>query len=317
MRFGNFEGMNQKPLGEGDEKKVFINPEDEGRVIAVTKKEAGKDTPRQLKGRYYLTKIAHMLLPQHVPDIYQAGESQSGVQTVDAERIAHTQGHALLQEARQLGEGEESAHQQIIKEMDGAMTKVDMELERIGLSFNIDANVGNYTKDEAGNVYYLETFKPWQVDVANPKELEVLFDEEEMRIAIDGMADQEAKAECMNHLERLLALLEEERQELREQPEAISIECGPHVQELEATLEPFLKEDVLAVLHTIQTEDDAIKSKERADAKKVLLVAFNKLKFLQNETNITTEEYARLQAKYKTLDRAIGVGNRGVIDHTR
>ena len=77
MRFGRFESAGHAPLGEGVEKKVYENPANEDRVIAEVKKDdEGKErySVRQLKGSYYLTKIAHLLLPKRVPDIYQAGQ---------------------------------------------------------------------------------------------------------------------------------------------------------------------------------------------------------------------------------------------------
>ncbi|TRZ80014.1 hypothetical protein D4R86_05055 [bacterium] len=217
MRLNKFESAGISPLGEGEQKKTFINPEDERKIISETRESAEKDTPRQLKGRYYLTKIAHLLLPKNIPDIYQAGESRNETQTVDTERISHTLGHTFLQEERRSGADEGFARKQMIEEMGAGMGEVDLELERIGLGFNIDSNVGNYTKDEAGNVYYLETFKPWQADPVNPKELEVLFDEDELRGAIEDISDQETKEKCTHYLERLLALLEEEKQELQEE----------------------------------------------------------------------------------------------------
>lgn len=219
MRLNSFESAGRKFLGEGNEKKVFINPEDENRVISEIKEGSEKDTPRELKGRYYLTKIIHLLLPKNIPDVHQVEESSSGKQTIDTSRISHTKEHSLLQEMRQPGsgseEGFESAKKMIVDDMGAEMHELDLKLEQIGLGFNIDPFVGNYTKDEAGNVHYLETFKPWQVDVVNKKDLEVLFNEESLRSAIEEISDPGTKEVCLQYLERLLTLLAEERQELQ------------------------------------------------------------------------------------------------------
>ena len=220
MRF-KFEAENSEPLGEGVERKTFINPEDSEKVISMKKEGVEKDTPRQLKGRYYLTKIVHLLFPNHIPDIFQVRESEDGVQTIDRERIGHTPGHKLLQEMRLSGGDEESVGKQLADELQEAgrgRWEVDLALSDIGLGFNIDENLGNYTKDDKGDVYYLETFNPWQADV-EPGQLEALFGEEELREAIDGITDQEVKELCIHYLERLLILFEEEKKRVQESPE--------------------------------------------------------------------------------------------------
>ena len=215
MRFSSFESQGKEPLGEGDEKKTFVNPENEDRIISELKESAEKDTLRQLKGRYYLTKIAHLLLPKQVPDIHQVRESQSGKQEIDSERISHSEEHTFLQEQRRAGAGEESAREQIVENIGDGIGEIDQELERIGLGFNIDPNVGNYSKDQEGNVYYLETFKPWQPDVVDVDDLEVLFDEEALRESIEELSDEQTKEKCRQYLERLLQLLEEEREDTK------------------------------------------------------------------------------------------------------
>lgn len=305
-----------KPLGEGTEKEVFVNPEDKEKVISEMKESEDKDTPRQLKGRYYLTKIAHLLLPKNIPDISQVGESVGGKQTIDAERISHTPGHELLQESKSRKD-EESAMKKITEEMGTGMGELDSELERIGLGFNIDSNVGNYTKDKEGNVYYLESLKPWEVDSINQKVLEVLFDEKELRKAIDGIPDQETKEICAQYLERLLALLEEEKQELKKYHESGLIDCGPQIKQLEEVIAPFMTENTLFALREIKTEEEALNNEERGSAKKALNPILSQLRNLKEKTNITDEEYAKLYEKYKTLSRAVGIINSGAVDHSR
>ena len=319
MKFGRFESAGLKPLGSGDQKNVFVDPGNEKRVVSEIKKEAEKDTPRQLKGRYYLTKIAHLLLPENIPDIYQAGESHEGGQNVYAERISHTAGHALIQKARQEGGDEAAALKISVKELGRGAWDLDLELERIGLGFNVDdKNIANYTKNEKGSVYYLETFKPWRVDDFDKNELKVLFEEEDMRDAIDGLSDQETKEKCLKYLERILELMTEEEKELRERREASLQECGPYVEELEGILAPLLTAESLTLLHSIETEEEAMASLERTFARKARVPILKKLQFLEEKTtNVTDEQCADLRQKYKILDRAIGTVNGGKVDHTR
>lgn len=319
MRLEKFESEGLEPIGEGEQKKAFINPDDESRIISEVKEETEiqKDTPRQLKGRYYLTKIAHLLLPKNIPDIYQAGESVDGKQVVDTERISHTPEHAHLQDVRKSGGDEEMAGEQVVEEMGKEMRELDEKLEDIGLGFNIDENIGNYTKSETGDVYYLETFKPWEFNPDNPKDFEVLFDEEAMREFILGISDQSVKEKCTQYLDRLLVLLGEEKQELQEHNETSRIECGPHVEELEAMFTPFMSENFLTTLHNIETREEAFGSEERKSANKALAPILSQLKVLINETNITDEKYNELYEKFKIINRSVGTINRGIVDHSR
>lgn len=317
MRLNKFESVGVKPLGEGTEKKVFVNPENEGKIISEKKELVEKDTHRQLKGRYYLTKIAHFLLPQNIPDISQVGESIEGKKTADAERISHTPGHALLQKSKSRKDDWEIARKWIIAEMGKGMGELDLELERIGLGFNVDSSLGNYTKDEKGNVYYLESFKPWEIDSGRQKVLEVLFDEKQLRKAIDSIPDQEKKEICSQYLERLLVLLEEENQELRKNKEVNLADFAPNIKEIEATLSPFMSEEILAALYATTTDEEAMASKEREAAKKALIFILPQLKIIKEKTNISNEEYDVLYGKYKNLSRAVGIINGSVVDHNR
>lgn len=121
-------------------------------------------------------------------------------------------------------------------------------------------------------------------------------------------------------MERLLVLLEEEKKntkELEENRIASLLECRPDIERLEQLFDSVLTEDNLIYLNSIKTMAEALSDEGRAMAKNVRTMAFNRLKFLQEKTNITDEEYKRLYEKYKTLDRAVGTINAGVVDHTR
>ncbi len=102
MRLESFASDGITPIGQGEQKKVFVDPKNEKRIIAEIKKATSveKYSPRQLKGAFYLTKIIHNILPKNIPNIYQVSTTTEGTQTIDRERVAHTSGHAALQEAQ-------------------------------------------------------------------------------------------------------------------------------------------------------------------------------------------------------------------------
>ncbi len=319
MRLEQFQSAGQKPLGEGEDRKVFVDPKREGRVIVENKDQAEYETTLQLKGRYYLTKIVHHLLPDEIPDIHQVGEAKAkdgGKQTIDRERVTHSTGQEALQQARHEGKDEEEARQELIAEMGEEMGDLDMKLSKLGLGFNIDSNVGNYTRNASGKVNYLESFKPWQTDVVDPKELEVLFDEAALREAIDNIPDEKTKNECLSYLDRLLDLLEEERKGLQEQKEPERPDCRERVEAFETKYAPYFSEETLAHLNAITSVSEALADIKRKSVKIVLGEILTELQAMKSETNIADEEYKQLYAKRNALMRAFGTLRNGAIDRS-
>jgi len=257
----------------------------------------------------------HWLLPENIPNIYQVGESVDGRQTADAERIAHSPGHEALQAARRDSEDEESANQQAFEEMKEGMSELDTALSDLGLGFGLDQDLRNYSISEAGNLNYLETFKPWEFGVVDPTEVDALFGEDELREAIEAVEDAGVKAKCSQYLDRLLVLIEEEKNELRANHESSRVESDPQV-ELEQMLGPFLEGQFLANLHALQTVEEAFASEERKSVKPILIAAKKMLHTL-GETGSSQEEYNRLSDKVSLLARAYGIPSLGRIDHTK
>jgi len=339
MRFGNFESAGQKPLGEGKTKEVFVNPDDETKIISVVKEEDGepltelkeyqgrmvsvmpeakeKDTPRQLKGRFYLTKIAHTLLPDNIPDIYQVMESADGQQTIDSQRISHTPEQANLQKTIQTGEAVESAEGKVFADLSEEINQLEEDFVRIGIHFDDNADAGNYTKNEAGNAYYLHTFQPWETSLSNPKEIELTFDEKELRDAIENLPDNTDKNKTLAKLDRLLVLFDEEKQELQKSQAESLNEQDPRVHAFESQLSIYTTEEYLELLKSIQTEEEAYSSQERKDAVGAMKTIYKNMDPLLTDGLITEEKYSELYKKVSILTKAIGKINRGLVDHSR
>ena len=68
------------------------------------------------------------------------------------------------------------------------------------------------------------------------------------------------------------------------------VEFGPHVEEFEELLIPLLKEEILGVLNAIETEEEALNSKERESAKKALIPIVDKIKFLDRSRHVKRKE---------------------------
>ena len=97
------------------------------------------------------------------------------------------------------------------------------------------------------------------------------------------------------------------------------VECGPMIIELEARIEKFEAAHDLAAMHAIKnlTSEEAPNYPDRESAKEDLKPIVVLLNSLEDETNITKEKLDELKGKYRKLSQAVGMINRGILDHTR
>lgn len=313
MRFGEFKPGPAKPIGEGKEKKIFVNPQNPERVIAEIKKPKEAEfkmdapidySPRQLKGAFYLTKIAHLLLPKNVPEIHQAGESVEGQQTIDSERVT--------------GSAEDTSYTEI--------DKIEEKFERIGLRLLIDEAGGmdNYSKDEDGNIKYLKTLVPWEVSKMGARhQVELLFDENDLTKAIKKLKDSKtgpvrgANEEAASYLERIKELYDEEVQAYAESDQENLKDSEEGIKEVEALFEAYPQNHNMEFLISITDLDVALVNEERIAAKADLMAAWDHMQRLQQETKISQAQYNELDKKFKELRRVVlGVARGKVIDHS-
>jgi hypothetical protein len=315
MRIEKFESENLEPIGQGEENKVFVDPSNESHVIVERKDEAERDSFRQLRGRFYLTKIVHALMPNNIPDIYQTTETATGQQTIDRERVSHSEEQAELQTARKSGADEEAIADSMNAKMGKEMSDLTLKLSDIGLGFNIDENVGNYTQDESGNMYYLETFNPWQSDLSRPEGIEVLFNQETLKKAIDEISDPQTREQCLGYLKRLETLIEEEKTNNKAE---VGVENGgPELSKLKAAFTLFELQHPLDELMAIKSADDADKSELRKSARAAVGLLLKELDALSRQRFLTPDQYRELDDRYRKISRAIGIINGASVDHTR
>lgn len=106
--------------------------------------------------------------------------------------------------------------------------------------------------------------------------------------------------------------------EAAETPEA-KLECEPEVAKFKEMVAAFEAEHSLEELHAITdlTPEDAPKHPLREPARVAIIPIVTQLNKLKEETNITPERYEEMRAEYKRLSRAIGMINKGKVDHTR
>ncbi|MEZ4211142.1 MAG: hypothetical protein R3B39_02545 [Candidatus Paceibacterota bacterium] len=321
MRLGNFEMVGKKPLGSGAERDVFVNPENEEKVLSIFKSLPGERiaSPNKIKGSYYLTKIAHILLPKNIPDISQAEISKDGKEVFNRQRISHTKGHEMLQKARQKGEDESAGLELMQEEMEDEINDVTDKLAEIGFAFNLDENIGNYTKDEKGNIYYLETFIPWGSNPENPTELELFFEKEDLIEAIEKLPERDKKI-CKSYLSRLMELFEEDKEKSLERSDTremyIKAPAMETLSELENVLYYFENKHDINLLMNIKTFEEAVNSFQRQAAKKDFSAIFKLIHDKKLTETIPEEKFNKLRERYLIIERAIGTVNGDYLDHS-
>lgn len=201
-------------IGIGGEKIVFAHPENPELVVAEFRKTASSFSPQQLKGRYYLTKIMHLLFPDAIPDIYLAAKGKQAY--LIAQRVAHNAEHAAVQKVDTLARRRQKLPPDAIGQADRALTKMKKnpkitalrrELQASGV--NIDLNAFNYTTTPEGKVMYLDnSFMPWSI-IGHKVELAFKLDKLNQLI---NKLPQAARTKALNYLNRCLQLFEEEKQ---------------------------------------------------------------------------------------------------------
>jgi len=125
--------------------------------------------------------------------------------------------------------------------------------------------------------------------------------------------------------------LQEEREEaewlaewLADHPESVIAsedrrESGPEIAELEQMFASFEWSHQVARLYEIRhlTRDEASRHPIREPARVALIPIIEKLTVLKKETNISSKAYEELEAKCKYFSNAVGMINKGQVDHHR
>jgi len=210
-----------KRMGRGAEKNVYNDPGNEKRVIAeIRNSDERIRTPRQVKARFYLTKILHLLYPTFIPDIHAAisGETDTlsmGKKTLDAEHLELNRlrekvvaGHPTREEEtryrEQLRKGEHKLS------WDDAFMDYFQEIESLGVNF--DPSPVNFGHDENSHLVYVDnSFEPWTI--FSDGNIKKRFSAEKIREKINGLGGAK-KDTAMSYLARLETLYEEDMKEL-------------------------------------------------------------------------------------------------------
>lgn len=178
-----------KKIGEGWEKTVYRHKHDKERVVGVFDKEHVTETICQIKSRFYLTKIFHILYPDNFPNLHLSA-SNPHIVVVD-----YVKGDAMAE-----------------KDILQALALETEVRNRTGVS--MDLHRENFKKDEVGNWVYVDTLSAYHIIRFREKwQMHERFNEESLRYAISFLPEEEKK-KALFYLSRLNKLVEEEKKEL-------------------------------------------------------------------------------------------------------
>lgn len=202
------------PLGEGIERRVYpdMHHPDRVRKIALPWIEGEESIPF-IKGRYYLTKILHILFPDHIPDVYASWKGKENViiaQRIELDAI-HRRYDELLRDTNRTSRDEsildQRANERRVwfkneKETQAWVT----ELKKLGINF--DDNPQNFAHNIANRnkTVYVDSFEPW---IRGDLSLRKNYHFRSLRRVIDELPSPK-KEQARNYLYRLEQLFLEE-----------------------------------------------------------------------------------------------------------
>lgn len=215
-------------IGAGQEKQIFEHPTDPAKVVARFResRESKRQTPSQMRGRYYLSKVLHLIFPKFVPNMHCSGLSESGevfvseYRTLDAEHIRHNDlrmrvlEETVDKEERAKLEEEELAirsERKAAQAGDVELQELKGELKSLGVFF--DSSSSNYGHDEDGDPVYVDnTFVPWIEGTRSG--MFRMYNPEKLAVAIESIDDDDRRDQARRHFERLEALYKETKDSL-------------------------------------------------------------------------------------------------------
>lgn len=317
MRLERFTPGEQTPIGVGKTKEVYVHPQDQEQIVAIQRAGEGieRNTPRKLKGMFYMTKLAHLLLPEHVPDVHQAGETVDGQQTIDRERAPLTKDQLSYQKQLAAGKEPRSAR---TNEIWGEKGPFEEEVARLGIDIRRTPEWSNYSKDSQGTLLYLSEFRPWEYTYEEPGQIELAYDEEALQTAIDQIPDVAVRTQCATYLKRVRTLFAEEQKEMNEKRAQGLLEEQAPLQMIDALLVPLEAKEHLAALFAIETEKDALSNPLRIRTMIDRKIIAEQMNTLRKHSYISKSRLAELERRYEVLKLATGSisANSPLVDHT-
>lgn len=171
---------NLKPIGKihsGAEKSVYENPNNPEQAIGIFHKREAQSTELVI-GRFYLTKILHLLFPKNIPDMHL---TSSDPQAIIVDKVGNDD-KSVTYEHRDTSE----------------LRGVSSKIESAGIK-NLDDYWFNFKFNKDGDIAYVDSFLPWRTEVGRSVRE---YDTERLENAIQNLDDDKREL-AMTYLKRL------------------------------------------------------------------------------------------------------------------
>ena len=201
-----------RAFGVGDEKIVYEDPSNPERVVSFRKEGTVERelSPGEVKARFYLTKIMHLLFPEHIPDI---SVSASSPDFIKRKKIKFDSGHDAIRRVRLLREEGKEPSEELAQTARLAREKIKSDeaciqfIERMEiLGVDVDQAAQNFGYDTTGHVIYVEEFNALRMTAGGPRPW---FDGDKIERAIENLDDNN-RGSAGIYLERLKQVIAEE-----------------------------------------------------------------------------------------------------------
>jgi hypothetical protein len=183
----------------GSEKDVYSHPSKENKIYSFLKENY--PTVNQIKGRYYLTKILHILFLKNIPDIYAVVKNNNAI--IVTERKFVNDNFNLKNHSKK----QYRFYARSIKS-DSKFQRFVSALKNFGIYPDV-SNMENfaYVNDEI--VYLDNSFLPWKIDKIK-KSIRVLYDYNKIKETIELLSEPSDKRRALLYLRRLEELRAQE-----------------------------------------------------------------------------------------------------------
>lgn len=211
-------------LGSGGSKDIYDSLESKNSVVQEFRL-SNKVTPEQVKGRFYLTKILHALLPKNIPQIEASAQNlQTGKEVFVTEKRYRDKAHISYNHKYHTpftvdNEDEILSKGRVLKVTNDPRYKSLLNFLR---TFGVDHDPSevNYSYDSEDienpetNIQLLDNdFIPWVIDKKD-KSIILACNFPELKKAIENIQDESVRISAKQSIDRLTELLKAQLSQL-------------------------------------------------------------------------------------------------------
>ena len=213
-----------KKIGGGSEKDVFADSHSPDRVIARFR-ETEAENERQTKGRFYFSKILHLLLPQNIPDINLSAKGGERVMVLERKNLDE-ESNELREGIMRLTKMREELDPHFTETLKLYEEKRDVFWRKLHGDSGYREFVGsmrrllgvvpdeapfNFGYDKKGNLVYLDNeFTPWSItEIFGVLDIRYHFNKKKISEAISSLNERD-KERALIYLGRIEKLAEED-----------------------------------------------------------------------------------------------------------